>query len=50
MKCWHCDTELKWYGDEELVDHDMIVTNLDGPNCPSYVEVYYSKEEDRKPA
>ncbi len=45
MNCWHCNTELKWYGDEEFDDYKIIVTNLDCPKCPTSVEVYYNIDE-----
>ena len=43
MKCWHCNTELIWGGDHDLLDECdeyQLVTNLSCPKCFSYVEVY----------
>ena len=48
MKCWHCYTELIWGGDHDIEEENeeyVIVTNLSCPNCKSFVEVYYPKEE-----
>tara|TARA_R110001592_G_C12789586_1_gene715838 strand:+ start:488 stop:667 length:180 start_codon:yes stop_codon:yes gene_type:complete len=47
MNCWHCNTELIWGGDHDVEDSEehSIVTNLSCPNCGSYVEVYYPKED-----
>ncbi len=47
MRCWHCDTELIWGGDNdcELCEDYSFVTNLHCPKCDSYVEVYYPKKE-----
>jgi len=47
MNCWHCNTELIWGGDHDVEDSEehSIVTNLSCPNCDSYVEVYYPKED-----
>ena len=49
MKCWHCNTELIWGGDHDIEhenDDFIIVTNLSCPECGSYVEVYYPKENE----
>ncbi len=48
MNCWHCNTELIWGGDHDCEEDDpyLIVTNLSCPNCRSFVEVYYPKEQD----
>jgi len=42
MNCWHCDTELIWGGDHDLIDDESykMVTNLSCPECDAYVEVY----------
>lgn len=36
MKCWHCDKELIWGGDDSYEDYCLegegIVTNLSCPN------------------
>ncbi len=48
MKCWHCDTELIWGGDNdcrETTEDYSFVTNLHCPRCDSYVEVYYPKQD-----
>ncbi|BCU99538.1 MAG: hypothetical protein CM15mV28_1060 [Thaumasvirus sp.] len=46
MKCWHCDTELIWGGDNDCpyAEEYSFVTNLHCPKCDSYVEVYYPKK------
>tara|TARA_X000001382_G_scaffold113164_1_gene90820 strand:+ start:1042 stop:1215 length:174 start_codon:yes stop_codon:yes gene_type:complete len=47
MNCWHCKTELIWGGDHDIEEEDgfySMVTNLSCPQCESYVEVYYPKE------
>ena len=51
MNCWHCGTQLIWGGDFDGEDYGVqeeysIVTNLSCPNCKSYVEVYYPKQND----
>ena len=45
MKCWVCNTELIWGGDQDLEDDEehKIVTNLSCPKCEAYVEVYHGK-------
>ena len=59
MKCWHCNTELIWGGDHDIEEEGnfiknpkqitySMVTNLSCPNCNSFVEVYYPKEEEEK--
>ena len=41
MKCWHCETELIWGGDDDLEDDEdfVMVTNLSCPTCNSFVLV-----------
>ena len=51
LNCWHCGTQLIWGGDFDGEDYGVqeeysIVTNLSCPNCKSYVEVYYPKQND----
>ena len=50
MNCWHCNTKLIWGGDHDVEDHDevVMVTNLSCPNCGSYVEVYYPKQNEKR--
>ena len=51
MKCWHCNKELIWGGDHDIEEENeeyCIVTNLSCPNCRSFVEVYYPKEQEEK--
>ena len=45
MKCWVCNTELIWGGDQDLEDDEehKIITNLSCPECEAYVEVYHGK-------
>ena len=46
MKCYHCDTDLIWGGDqdiEEEYEHEdahSMVTNLTCPKCATFVLVY----------
>lgn len=41
MKCWHCDSELIWSGDQDLEKEEYkIVTNLSCPECEAFVLVY----------
>ena len=50
MNCWHCNTKLIWGGDHDIEDNDefIMVTNLSCPNCGSYVEVYYPKQNEKR--
>ena len=49
MKCYHCDTELTWGGDQDIdeeFDHEdahSMVTNLSCPECGTFVLVYTPK-------
>lgn len=51
MKCWHCNTELIWGGDQDmdednLSNEDYIMeTNLSCPECKSFVLVYLPNDE-----
>jgi len=51
MKCWHCNTELIWGGDQDinednLANEDYIMeTNLSCPECKSFVLVYLPNDE-----
>ena len=49
MKCYRCQSELIWGGDEDLDygDHD-IVTNLSCPQCGAFVLVYWSQKEEEE--
>ena len=44
MKCWHCNEDLIWGGDNDYEDYDMegegIVSNLSCSNCDCFVLVY----------
>ena len=47
MKCWVCNTELIWGGDQALdedFDGHTIITKLSCPHCEAYIEVYHGKE------
>ena len=51
MKCWHCNAELIWGGDqdlsEDLLDENVVydmVTYLTCSSCESAVEVYRKKQ------
>tara|TARA_R110000744_G_scaffold23549_5_gene59655 strand:+ start:9595 stop:9768 length:174 start_codon:yes stop_codon:yes gene_type:complete len=51
MNCWHCEEELIWGGDEDIEEENeefSMVTNLSCPNCNSFVEVYYPKEQQKE--
>jgi DNA-directed RNA polymerase subunit RPC12/RpoP len=50
MKCWECEEELIWGGDDDLPDDDehTIRTNLSCPECESFVLVWHSKKEANK--
>ncbi len=42
MRCWYCDEQLIWGGDDQLDDADgeeHIVTNLSCPKCDAFVIV-----------
>ena len=48
MKCWHCNTELRWGGDIDLEEEDdgfVMETNLSCPNCKAEVLVYLPKPD-----
>ena len=55
MKCWHCNSELIWGGDQDLsedlleenVGYDMV-TYLTCSSCESAVEVYRKKQPKEK--
>jgi len=42
VNCWHCNTELIWGADHDLIDDESysIVSHLSCPECDAYVEVY----------
>ena len=44
MKCWHCQTELIWGGDDDFescnLEGEGIVSNLHCPNCKAFVLVH----------
>jgi len=42
MKCWHCNYDLIWGGDENIEDEDgqyVLETNLHCPDCDAQVIV-----------
>ena len=46
MKCWHCNEELIWGGDNDPDDPEYIIeTNLSCPKCDSLVIVFLPKEK-----
>ena len=55
MKCWHCNSELIWGGDQDLsedlleenVVYDMV-TYLTCSSCEAAVEVYRKKQPKEK--
>ena len=55
MKCWHCNSELRWGGDQMLSEQNgdddeffSMVTNLTCNKCKSEVVVYLPKKEESK--
>tara|TARA_R100001509_G_scaffold14501_1_gene7389 strand:- start:274 stop:486 length:213 start_codon:yes stop_codon:yes gene_type:complete len=51
MKCWHCNTELRWCDDvdvSEEYDDWSFMSILDCKTCGSLVEVYFPKETHQK--
>ena len=55
MKCWHCNSELIWGGDqdlsEDLLEENIVydmVTYLTCSSCESAVEVYRKKQHKEK--
>jgi DNA-directed RNA polymerase subunit RPC12/RpoP len=48
MKCWHCQAEVTWGGDDECEESEdyLMVTNLTCPECNSFYLVYYPEQED----
>ena len=46
MKCYWCDTELIWGGDNDIEDSTeySVVTNLTCPKCDSYVEIHKRRD------
>ena len=52
MKCWHCNTELIWGGDNDLEEEDYedfsMSTNLSCPKCGSHVDVYLPRQKEEE--
>jgi len=52
MKCWHCDSEMIWGGDNDFDDFGMegegIVSNFSCSSCPVTAEVILPLEEDEE--
>ena len=49
MKCWHCNTELRWMDDVDVSEESedwSFMAILDCSKCGSLTEVYYPKEKD----
>jgi len=48
MKCYCCDENLIWGGDENCDDDDNfeIMTNLSCSKCEAFVIVYWQKKEE----
>ena len=46
MKCWNCNTELIWGGDQDLNDNEdyMVLTNLNCSECNSLIKVYLPRK------
>tara|TARA_R110000803_G_scaffold110910_1_gene179365 strand:+ start:341 stop:508 length:168 start_codon:yes stop_codon:yes gene_type:complete len=50
MKCWHCEEELLWKGDDTIEDdneEEYMVTNLSCPGCDADVEIYLKDKKGR---
>ena len=47
MKCWHCNTKLRWVGDHDVEDDEdyTMVTNLFCPECRCTVDVWYPSKK-----
>tara|TARA_R100001082_G_scaffold90549_1_gene57097 strand:+ start:1129 stop:1287 length:159 start_codon:yes stop_codon:yes gene_type:complete len=47
MKCYHCNTELRWDSDID-VDHDIynMISFLSCSKCQADVEVYQRRPEE----
>ena len=53
MKCWHCNEELIWGGDNHIEDDSwddeyIMQTILSCPECNSLVMIYYPKHQQTK--
>ncbi len=44
MKCWHCDSELIWGGDDD--SEGVLVTNLSCSECNAFVLVYLGEANE----
>ena len=50
MKCWHCNTKLRWCDDvdvSEEYDDWSFMSILDCAPCGSLVEVYFPQEKEK---
>jgi hypothetical protein len=47
MKCFYCDTEVRWNNDFEESEHE-IISMYECDNCKAWYEVYTSKKEKKK--
>ena len=47
MKCYHCNTELRWESDIDI-DHDIynMISFLSCAKCQADVEVYQRRPEE----
>ena len=50
MKCWTCNTDLIWGGDQDTEDSEefCIETNLSCPKCGAFVLFYTPRDEDEQ--
>ena len=46
MKCYWCDAELIWCGDQDTEDNTeySVITNLTCRKCSSYVEIHKRRD------
>lgn len=48
MKCWHCNEELIWGGDNIIEDeegNDLLYTNLSCSGWEAFVQVYLPSDD-----
>ena len=48
MNCWHCNAELIWGGDEDMLDEEewAMVTNFSCPTCTALTLVYLPNDHE----
>jgi len=49
MKCFYCDTEVRWNSDYDAEDSEYeIISMYECDNCKAWYEVYTNKKEKKK--